>query len=316
MRKIVVILVFTLLNRAAFYYGVLRINYDLLMPGGIKEVVDKVEIDTDNEQTGSFNTVFVYSVDRPTRIMDYMSEFFLGADSREMSVATSKLSNDELQLRGQILYDTGIEYSLIFAYNEAGADMSYAFDNVSVVYYDKDLNDIDMGIQIIGIDGIEFDDYEGFFTLIENKDEVTLNTNEGDYDISRTDGYFGFSVAPDYEIVSAEPAYEIKRTNTSGSSGGLLQTLSIFNMLTEFDYTYGLTVAGTGTISVNGYVGPIGGVEQKVITADREDVDVFFIPSANYEEAMEVKNELNLDVNIVEVQYFEDAVDYLKEFGS
>lgn len=313
MKKIVVILVFTLLNITAFYYGVLRINYDLLLPGGIKEVEDKVEIDTDNEQLGSFNTVYVYSVDRPTRMMNYMSEFFLGADSFEMNPVTSKLSNAELRLRGELLYDTGIEYSLIFAYNESGADIDYYFDNVTIVYYDKDYNDVDMGLEIIGIDGVEFDDYQGFFDLITDKDEVTLNTRSGDVDIKRTDGYFGFTIAPNYEITSANPEFELNRSNTSGSSGGLLQTLSIFNKLTEFDYTYGLTVAGTGTISVNGYVGPIGAVKQKIIAAEREGVDVFFIPSGNYEEAMEVKEELKLDVNIVEVQYFEDAVNYLKE---
>lgn len=316
MRKIAVILVFGLLNIAAFYYGVLRIDYELLLPGGIKEVEDKVDIDTEYEQTGSFSTVFVYSLDRPTRIMNYMSEFLLGVDSFEMNPSYSKLTNSEIRLRGEILYDTGMEYSLIYAYTEANQELKYFLDNVTIVYYDSDYNDVDMGLEIIGVDGVEFLHYAEFFDLIENKESVVLNTNSGDVEVTRKDGYFGFSVAPNYTIYESTPAFDIKWTTTSGSSGGLLQTLSIFNQLTEFDYTYGLNVAGTGTISVSGYVGPIGGVTQKVITADREGVDVFFIPSENYEEAMEAKEKLELDVNIVEVQYFEDAVNYLKGMSS
>ena len=37
--------------------------------------------------------------------------------------------------------------------------------------------------------------------------------------------------------------------------------------LTDFDYTRGLKICGTGTININGIVGEIGGIKQKIHTA-------------------------------------------------
>ncbi len=314
MKKIVVILV-AIINIAAFYYGVRRINYDILLPGGISEVVDKVEIESTSTQEGSFYTVYVYGLDRPTKLMTLLAEPLIGVDSYEMSASYSKLSNAQIRARGDLLYDTGFEYSLIHAYNEAEREIDYFLEYISIVYFDSDYNPLDIGLEIWGVDGVEIESYNGFLETISSLEEATLNTNQGDYDISRTNGIFGFSVTPNYKINSSSPTFEIQNTSVSGSSGGLLQTLSIFNSLTDFDYTYGLKIAGTGTISVTGHVGAIGGVEQKVIAASREDVDVFFIPEVNYEEALLAKEALKLEINIVGVATFAEAVEYLKEFG-
>jgi len=314
MLKKIVIFVFIILNITSFYYGVARIDYGILLPGGISEIEDKVIVDTDNVAEGSFNSVFVFSLDRPTRIMNFIAENLTGAYSYEMSTSYSKLSNAQMRERGDLLYDTGLEYSLIQAYEAAGADLSYFLETITIIYYDPDYNDLDIGIEITGVDGLEFT-YIGFLEYLSTKEEVVLNTTTEDFEITRTSGVFGFTILPNYTIYNPEPTYEIKKTSVSGSSGGLLQTLSIFNSLTEFDYTYGLKIAGTGTLAISGYVGPIGGVTQKIIAADREGVDIFFVPSENYAEALEVNEKMNFDLEIIEIKMFDDAVNYLIEYG-
>lgn len=314
LKKISVIFVFLILNIAAFYYGVIRVDYGILLPGGIAEIDKKVIIDSEFETSGSFNTVFVYSLERPTRMMNLLADSMVGAYSFEMSTSYSKLTNAQMNERGDLLFDTGIEYSLILAYEEANAELSYFLDNISIVYYDSDYNDLDIGIEITGVDGLELG-YIEFLEYLSDKDEVVLNTRTGDYPIERTSGFFGMTILPNYTIYDSFPTYELKKSSVSGSSGGLLQTLSIFNSLTEKDYTYGLTIAGTGTISVGGYVGPIGGVTQKVIAAERDGVDIFFAPASNYAEAIEASERLKLDLDIVSVGHFEDAVNYLVSIG-
>ncbi len=41
-------------------------------------------------------------------------------------------------------------------------------------------------------------------------------------------------------------------------------TLTVYNLLTPQDLTDGRKIAGTGTIDLDGTVGPIGGVEQAI----------------------------------------------------
>lgn len=314
MKKIAVILI-ALINIAVFYFGVYRIEYDIKMPGGLNEVVDKVTIDVEYPQEGSFNTVFVYVLDRPTKIMTFIAEPLIGVDVRELSPAYQGLTGEEISIRGEVLYDTGLNYSLIRAYESAEADIDYFLEAVIITYYNPEYNDVEIGLEITGLDGNEITTYNQFIEDIRELESVTLNTTKGDYEITRTNGYFGLNITPKYTIYNVSPSYELSKSNVSGNSGGLLQSLSIFNRLTEFDYTYGLKIAGTGSISVDGYVGPIGGVEQKVIAASNAKADVFFVPSANYEDAMIAKEERGLDLNIVRVETFTEAVEYLKGMG-
>ena len=91
-----------------------------------------------------------------------------------------------------------------------------------------------------------------------------------------------------------------------------MTTLAIFNALTEYDYTRGLKIAGTGTLDIYGDVGEIGGVNYKLLGAVYGKADIFFVPKANYDEAIKLKKENNYDIEIVEINTFDEAVEYLK----
>lgn len=93
-----------------------------------------------------------------------------------------------------------------------------------------------------------------------------------------------------------------------------MQTLYIYNALSEEDITKDRMIAGTGTIRIDGSVGAIGGVREKVFTAHKEGVDIFFVPTgSNHEDAMAALNSLNRSsMEIVAVDTFEDALEYLE----
>lgn len=71
-----------------------------------------------------------------------------------------------------------------------------------------------------------------------------------------------------------------------GPSAGLMFSLAIIDKLTEGPLTDGKFIAGTGTITPEGEVGPIGGIQQKMVAARRAGATVFLTPADNCEEAV------------------------------
>jgi PDZ domain-containing secreted protein len=47
--------------------------------------------------------------------------------------------------------------------------------------------------------------------------------------------------------------------------------------------------------------------------AVKNKMDLILVPESNYEEAMQVKEDFNYDIDIISVKTFEEAVNYLKE---
>jgi PDZ domain-containing protein len=93
-------------------------------------------------------------------------------------------------------------------------------------------------------------------------------------------------------------------------------TLEIYDQLTPGDLANGKRIAGTGTVDEEGNVGPIGGAWQKIVAADEEKAEVFFVPAgSNYEEALESRDRLDSDIEVVPVKTVEDAIRYLEEMN-
>lgn len=70
-----------------------------------------------------------------------------------------------------------------------------------------------------------------------------------------------------------------------GPSAGMMFALGIVDTLTPADLTGGRVIAGTGEISVDGVVGPIGGIQEKVLGARRDGATVFLTPAENCAQA-------------------------------
>ena len=106
---------------------------------------------------------------------------------------------------------------------------------------------------------------------------------------------------------------DIKTGNVGGPSAGLMMALNVYNNLIPNDITNSLIVAGTGTIEIDGSVGPVGGIRQKVIAAKRAGSELILVPTANYEEASPLSTD---DTAIVAVDSFEEALKVISEYSS
>ncbi len=79
---------------------------------------------------------------------------------------------------------------------------------------------------------------------------------------------------------------ELQLGEVGGPSGGLMFTLGILDSLTEGSLAGEKHISGTGTISATGEVGPIGGIDLKMISARKSGADLFLVPSGNCQEAI------------------------------
>lgn len=92
-------------------------------------------------------------------------------------------------------------------------------------------------------------------------------------------------VVTEEKVVDVPFDVTINLQDVGGPSAGLMFTLGIIDKLGAGSLTGGRYVAGTGEISVDGTVGPIGGITQKLIAARRKGAVVFLVPAANCAEA-------------------------------
>jgi len=94
-----------------------------------------------------------------------------------------------------------------------------------------------------------------------------------------------------------------------GSSAGLMWALGLYDLLTPGDLADGRTIAGTGTIGVDGRVFPIAGIGEKLAAAAHAGATVFLVPKGNLEAAQRSGDR---GMHLVLVGTFEDALAYLQ----
>jgi PDZ domain-containing protein len=104
------------------------------------------------------------------------------------------------------------------------------------------------------------------------------------------------------------PVKIVPQKISGGPSAGLMFTLTVYNMVTPEDLTGGRKIAGTGTISLDGTVGPIGGVQQKVAGAEIAGAQYFLSPPENYEDARAAAR----NIQVVKVATAEQAIRFLR----
>ncbi|NED81956.1 PDZ domain-containing protein [Streptomyces sp. SID11233] len=78
---------------------------------------------------------------------------------------------------------------------------------------------------------------------------------------------------------------DIKLADVGGPSAGLMFSLGIIDKLTPGQLTGGKFVAGTGTIDDKGKVGPIGGINMKLVGARNAGARYFLTPDDNCKSA-------------------------------
>lgn len=188
---------------------------------------------------------------------------------------------------------------------------------------------LEVNDQILMVDGTKIakpaevsDILQGFepgdavpFSVLRDGETVSLEvpTGESDPDPLEPDAptrtVIGVFLASDYEL-----PYEvtIDAGNVGGPSAGMMFALAIYDKVTPGALTGGLNIAGTGTISSDGGVGGIGGIQQKMYAAERAGVDYFLAPAENCDD---VVGNIPDGLQVAKVENFEQARDLVEALG-
>jgi Lon-like protease len=288
----------------------IRRDYDISIPGGLITVDNRILLEESYPVEGQISTVFIYSLDEHTLLTRYIADGAVGVDISPRPFSVINIPASELNERGRIQYEASITASIIQAFEAANVDITYEFNGLRVIFRGESVA-VPIGTLINSVNGTPIQSLDEFMLAIEDQSVITINDA---IELTRNeDGLFGITIAEEYTILDSAIGYEIIDANIQGGSGGLLQTLNLYNRLTEEDITKGYHIAGTGTITAGGFVGPIGGAAQKVIAAARDGVDIFFVPIYDYPEARAELDRLDTSMKLVKVATFSEALAYLRE---
>ncbi|KAE8764125.1 YlbL family protein [Georgenia thermotolerans] len=98
-----------------------------------------------------------------------------------------------------------------------------------------------------------------------------------------------------------------------GPSAGTMFALGIIDVLTPGEMTGGKDIAGTGTMNLAGEVGPIGGIQQKLLGARRDGAEWFLAPRAN---CNEVRGHVPDGLHVVSVTTLAEAHHAVETIGA
>jgi Lon-like protease len=221
------------------------------------------------------------------------------------------------------------------AYRKAGLPVNYKYKGIYVVQVIPNMpaeRKLRAGDRIFKVDGKELPSSEKFIDYVSKKQAgdkvkltylrnnntktVTLQLKPFKEDPQKVG--IGISLVDDKEII-VNPKVKVKTDEIGGPSAGFMFSLEIYNQLTKDDLTKGYQIAGTGTIEVDGTVGPIGGIEQKIVAADKAGAEIFFAPNekgiknSNYRNAVKTAKDIKTKMKIVPIDNFDEAVIYLEK---
>jgi Lon-like protease len=121
----------------------------------------------------------------------------------------------------------------------------------------------------------------------------------------------GIVVGPSYDF-PFEVSVNIDE-RIGGPSAGLIFSLAVYDTITPGALTGGAPIAGTGTIAEDGRVGPIGGIQQKIVAAADSGAELFLVPPGNCDAAMAVGVDEE-DMRLVKAPTMHSAVQSLKKY--
>lgn len=287
-----------------------KLPYYIEKPGDLKNLNHKIIVENEYESKGTLNLTYVLQKD--ATIFNYIESLF---EKNSKLIKKEKNVEENIQnLNKQSIL------SLKNSYNTACYVANKKNNNKDILnnfnYYISNVENIntnlEIGDKIISIDGYKIEQIEQIKEIIGNYEssieiEIIVNENEKKF-IKLENGKLGISVIKIYDCKNVK--FDFKN-NESGGSGGLMIALSIYDKLIKTDLTGGKKIAGTGTIDIKGNIGEISGVSYKLIGAAKNKADIFFVPKENYNEALVTKNKNKLNIEIVEVNTFDDALNYL-----
>ncbi|MEG0799366.1 MAG: S16 family serine protease [Bacilli bacterium] len=314
-KSLIVLLVFILLIS-------IPTGYEIYTPGGLLNMDKRIVIENEYKSKGSINLTFVGVKNGNLPSLLIASILPSWDIVKKNNSKIEQEDYDDVIKRNKIMLKNGVSYSTLFAYKEAGKDVSITKNELTVLHVMKNSdNKLKVGDILLKANGKVLSNYDDFREIIDlsndsieievKRDDKIINVNAKIYTENKQK-IVGVLLTNYLELKTNPPINFKYNESESGSSGGLMNALVIYNKLTKDDITKGKKIAGTGTLEIDGTVGEIDGIKYKLKGANKKKVDIFLVPTKNMEEAVKVKEKYNLNIKLVEAKTFKDVLALLK----
>lgn len=275
---------------------------------------------------------------RPATTLQYLWSFTQPYDER---VASKELLGNQTNSQYEELQnwymETSQQNAVYYAAKKAGLKPKLSYFGVYVMAVQKNSNfknKLQVGDTVVAADGHHFKSVNEMMNYLNQKKlgakvkiEVLRNGKKKFFTgktvkLAKTNRK-GIGIQLVERVnVTTKPKLKINAGDIGGPSAGLMFALESYQVFTHQNLTKNHRVAGTGTISPDGKVGIIGGVDKKVVAADRAKAEVFFAPTdttgvkkseSNYRVALRTAKRIHSKMKIVPVSNFSDALTYLQK---
>lgn len=304
--------------------GVVRLPVNLYVGGGIIDLEDRVSIENEYNEKGSFNLAYVKEVRAtlPTYLLSFLFNW-----ERESIKNIQIDENDnakDIWKRERLYLEEANDNAVINAYRLAEEPLTITNEVYKVLYIDSDADtNLEIGDEIISVNNKvikEQSDLKNALIDTSVNEETIIKVMRNNKEktcyakviLMNNEKKMGVYLIKNYDYETARDIEFNFSSREGGSSGGFMLSLAIYNRLVEKDITNGLKIVGTGTIDNLGNVGEIGGVKYKLMGAVNGKADLLFVPYENYQEAIDFKKEKGYNIEIVKVKTLQDAINYLE----
>ena len=300
--------------------------YYISAPGGLINTDNKIQTKENFKMSGTLNMAYVSEIHAtiPTLIVSLFNNDW--DVEKEEEVKNDNETIEEKNYRNKMLLEESNDIALLVAYKHSDIHYEVTNNKVYITYIDElSKTDLKIGDQVIMVDNEKVIDKNSLQSYIASKkvgDKITLKvldingekkTRKATLINVADEPKVGAIITETFDVKSNKNVKFNFKESESGSSGGLMLTLTIYSHLNKIDLTDGKTIVGTGTIDINGNVGEISGIKYKLIGAVNKHADIFLVPKGkNYEDAKKIKEERGYNIDLVPVETFEEALKYLE----
>lgn len=310
-----IIIVFVLLIVSLF-----PLPFYIISGGGTSVIDDKIKIAYEYKSIGSFSFTYVKEM-KGTPMTYLLSKIYNYEIIPQADLVDEEEDLEDYENRNKVYLDESISNATYVAYSYANKYIKTLKKVYTVMYISNHAKtNLKTGDIILKMDGITINDLSNYKLALSKKnvgDIVNITVNRNNKEIAcnakiielDNEKVLGIYLTTE-EVYDTNPNIKFNFSKKeSGSSGGLMLALSIYDKLTKIDITKGLNISGTGSIDNLGNVYPIEGVEYKLKGAVKDKKDVFIVPSGdNYQKALNIKKKKNYDITIIEAKTFDQVL--------
>lgn len=145
------------------------------------------------------------------------------------------------------------------------------------------------------------------FTILRGRQQLSTTVRSASSNTNASQPVVGLNLAIGYSY-APEVTFRIS-PDIGGPSAGLIFALAVYDLISPGDLIAGRSVAGTGTITGDGAVGGIGGIQEKIAGAEAAGASIFLVPAANCPDVQS----LTTPVRLVRVGTLSKAIASLEE---